>query len=179
MTWWSWERWEAEIDWMALHGINLPMAFTGTPSYLHTNVPAPPSAQTACFHNQRKAFTGVLVSTPVFPRGRHGPRSPALLHLPVAGTAVSACPCGAAAGSLKLRPSAGQEYVWQRVWAKFGLDSADLEGFFSGPAFLAWQRMGNLRGWGGPLRQSFIDAQAGAMGFAGGLGLACVRFARF
>ena len=29
MTWWSWERWEAEIDWMALHGINLPMAFTG------------------------------------------------------------------------------------------------------------------------------------------------------
>ena len=69
--------------------------------------------------------------------------------------------------------------MWQRVWAKFGLDSADLEGFFSGPAFLAWQRMGNLRGWGGPLRQSFIDAQAGAMGFAGGLGLACVRFARF
>ncbi|KAK9837149.1 hypothetical protein WJX81_006355 [Elliptochloris bilobata] len=82
MTWWSWERWEAEIDWMALHGINLPMAFTG------------------------------------------------------------------------------QEAVWQRVWAQFGLTNEDLEGFFSGPAFLAWQRMGNLRGWGGPLRQSFIDGQA-------------------
>ena len=57
---------------------------------------------------------------------------------------------------------AGQEAVWQRVWAEFGLTHEDLEGFFSGPAFLAWQRMGNLRGWGGPLRQSFIDGQAGA-----------------
>ena len=56
---------------------------------------------------------------------------------------------------------AGQEAVWQRVWAQFGLTHEDLEGFFSGPAFLAWQRMGNLRGWGGPLRQSFIDGQAG------------------
>jgi hypothetical protein len=28
-VWWDWERWEKEIDWMALHGINLPLAFTG------------------------------------------------------------------------------------------------------------------------------------------------------
>ncbi|XP_050210312.1 alpha-N-acetylglucosaminidase isoform X2 [Mercurialis annua] len=28
-VWWNWERWEKEIDWMALQGINLPLAFTG------------------------------------------------------------------------------------------------------------------------------------------------------
>ena len=28
-VWWGWERWEREIDWMALQGINLPLAFTG------------------------------------------------------------------------------------------------------------------------------------------------------
>lgn len=26
---WDWDRWEREIDWMALHGINLPLAATG------------------------------------------------------------------------------------------------------------------------------------------------------
>lgn len=26
---WDWERWEREIDWMALHGINLPLSLTG------------------------------------------------------------------------------------------------------------------------------------------------------
>lgn len=30
MAFWDWERWEQEIDWMALHGINLPLAMTGT-----------------------------------------------------------------------------------------------------------------------------------------------------
>uniref|UniRef100_A0AAQ4RI82 N-acetylglucosaminidase, alpha n=1 Tax=Gasterosteus aculeatus aculeatus TaxID=481459 RepID=A0AAQ4RI82_GASAC len=28
-VWWDWPRWEREIDWMALNGINLPLAFTG------------------------------------------------------------------------------------------------------------------------------------------------------
>uniref|UniRef100_A0A803MI61 Alpha-N-acetylglucosaminidase n=1 Tax=Chenopodium quinoa TaxID=63459 RepID=A0A803MI61_CHEQI len=28
-VWWDWQRWEKEIDWMALQGINLPLAFTG------------------------------------------------------------------------------------------------------------------------------------------------------
>ncbi|KAL1157620.1 hypothetical protein V6Z11_A08G168100 [Gossypium hirsutum] len=28
-VWWDWERWEKEIDWMALQGINLPLAFSG------------------------------------------------------------------------------------------------------------------------------------------------------
>lgn len=30
MPFWDWERWEREIDWMALHGINLSLAITGT-----------------------------------------------------------------------------------------------------------------------------------------------------
>jgi alpha-N-acetylglucosaminidase len=29
MAWWNWDRWEKEIDWMALHGINMPLAITG------------------------------------------------------------------------------------------------------------------------------------------------------
>lgn len=27
--WWTWERWEQEIDWMALHGVNNPVAMEG------------------------------------------------------------------------------------------------------------------------------------------------------
>ena len=30
MPFWDWERWEKEIDWMALHGINLVLATIGT-----------------------------------------------------------------------------------------------------------------------------------------------------
>ncbi|CAL5229140.1 g12413 [Coccomyxa viridis] len=82
MTYWSWDRWEAEIDWMALQGINLPLAFSG------------------------------------------------------------------------------QEYVWQKVWDQFGLTEKDVAEHFSGPSFLAWNRMGNLRGYAGPLPQSYIDDQA-------------------
>ncbi|UFH56148.1 alpha-N-acetylglucosaminidase [Spirosoma sp. KNUC1025] len=29
MSWWDWPRWQREIDWMALHGINMPLAITG------------------------------------------------------------------------------------------------------------------------------------------------------
>ena len=29
MAFWDWERWQKEIDWMALHGINLPLAIVG------------------------------------------------------------------------------------------------------------------------------------------------------
>lgn len=29
MPYWDWERWEKEIDWMALHGINMPLALVG------------------------------------------------------------------------------------------------------------------------------------------------------
>ncbi|MCO5581342.1 hypothetical protein L7F22_035223 [Adiantum nelumboides] len=80
-VWWDWKRWEEEIDWMALQGINLPLAFTG------------------------------------------------------------------------------QEAVWQKVFQGFNLTNNDLDDFFGGPAFLAWARMGNLHGWGGPLPQEWLDQQ--------------------
>lgn len=35
MAFWDWERWEKEIDWMALHGINLPLAMVGTDVVWH------------------------------------------------------------------------------------------------------------------------------------------------
>ncbi|XP_066952464.1 LOW QUALITY PROTEIN: alpha-N-acetylglucosaminidase-like [Macrobrachium rosenbergii] len=77
MAWWDWARWEREIDWMALNGINIPLAFTG------------------------------------------------------------------------------QEAIWQRVYTKMGIKQEELDEHFAGPAFLAWGRMGNIRGWGGPLPESW------------------------
>lgn len=35
MAFWDWQRWEEEIDWMALHGINLPLAIVGTDVVWH------------------------------------------------------------------------------------------------------------------------------------------------
>jgi len=29
MAWWNWEQWERQIDWMAMNGVNLPLAITG------------------------------------------------------------------------------------------------------------------------------------------------------
>ncbi|KAJ1697639.1 hypothetical protein LUZ63_006151 [Rhynchospora breviuscula] len=81
-VWWDWERWEREIDWMALQGINLPLAFNG------------------------------------------------------------------------------QEYLWQKVFMDFNVSREDLNDFFGGPAFLAWARMGNLHGWGGPLSENWLDQQS-------------------
>ncbi|XP_059151841.1 alpha-N-acetylglucosaminidase-like isoform X1 [Physella acuta] len=78
MAFWQWPRWEQEIDWMAMQGINLPLAFTG------------------------------------------------------------------------------QEAIFQRVYMSLGFTQADMDGFFGGPAFLAWARMGNIQGWGGPLPQMWI-----------------------
>ncbi|XP_020223142.1 alpha-N-acetylglucosaminidase [Cajanus cajan] len=80
-VWWDWERWEKEVDWMALQGVNLPLAFTG------------------------------------------------------------------------------QEVIWQKVFKDFNISSEELNNFFGGPAFLAWARMGNLHGWGGPLSQNWLDQQ--------------------
>ncbi|MDR1737377.1 MAG: alpha-N-acetylglucosaminidase [Candidatus Symbiothrix sp.] len=30
MAFWDWDRWQKEIDWMAMHGINMPLAIVGT-----------------------------------------------------------------------------------------------------------------------------------------------------
>ena len=53
----------------------------------------------------------------------------------------------------------GQEYVWQKLYSTIGLTDKEIKSYFSGPAFLAWQRMGNLRGWGGPLDNGWIQQQ--------------------
>ena len=43
----------------------------------------------------------------------------------------------------------GQEWLWQEVFFEYGLSFEDMGPFFSGPAFLPWFRMGNMRGWAG------------------------------
>ena len=43
----------------------------------------------------------------------------------------------------------GQEAVWDKVYRSFNLTQAEIDAHFAGPAFLAWGRMGNIRGWGG------------------------------
>ena len=43
----------------------------------------------------------------------------------------------------------GQEWLWTKVYESYGLQAADLYPFFTGPAFLPWYRMGNIRGWAG------------------------------
>jgi alpha-N-acetylglucosaminidase len=77
-AWWDWKRWEREIDWMALNGINAPLAFTG------------------------------------------------------------------------------QEIIWRDVYQKLNVPIDD---FFTGPAFLPWNRMGNINGWAGPLPQYWMEKQ--------------------
>ncbi|XP_059478399.1 alpha-N-acetylglucosaminidase isoform X2 [Neocloeon triangulifer] len=76
--WWNWSQWERHLDWMALNGINLPLAFVG------------------------------------------------------------------------------QEALWQRVWKRLGFEQNEINPYFSGPAFLP-NRMGNMRGWGGPLPSSWNE----------------------
>ena len=77
--WWDWTRWSAEIDWMAAHGIDLPLAMEG------------------------------------------------------------------------------QEFVWHALWRETAVSAADLAGYFSGPAFTPWQRMGNLEGHMAPLPAAWIE----------------------
>lgn len=48
-----------------------------------------------------------------------------------------------------------QELVWERVYTELGLTKAEIDDHFAGPGFFAWQRMGNIRGWGGPLTPGF------------------------
>lgn len=37
MSWWDWKRWQWEIDWMAMNGINAPLALTGQ-NIIHSRV---------------------------------------------------------------------------------------------------------------------------------------------
>ena len=80
-VWWDWDRWEKELDWMALHGINMPLAMVG------------------------------------------------------------------------------QEIIWTRLWESLRISRKELDDFFTGPAFLPWQRMGNVNKHGGPLSDEWMEKQ--------------------
>lgn len=60
--------------------------------------------------------------------------------------------------NLALAPVA-QEAVWTRVYRQLGMTEDEIDEHFTGPAFLSWLRMGNVRGWGGPLPKSWHDRQ--------------------
>lgn len=77
MPYWTWERWQQEIDWMALHGIDMPLALVAN------------------------------------------------------------------------------EAIGERVWKKLGLEQAEIDEFYTGPAHLPWQRMGNITKHDGPLSASW------------------------
>jgi alpha-N-acetylglucosaminidase len=77
--WWDWPRWRREIDWMAVHGIDMPLAMEG------------------------------------------------------------------------------QEFVWRALWREEGLSEDEIAGYFSGPAFTPWQRMGNIEGYRAPLPAAWIE----------------------
>ena len=51
----------------------------------------------------------------------------------------------------------GQEYVWNQVFKGYGLSIEDQTDFYSGPAFLPWFRMGNMKGFGGPLTEDWME----------------------
>ncbi|VEN63451.1 unnamed protein product [Callosobruchus maculatus] len=53
--------------------------------------------------------------------------------------------------------STGQEAIWERTYKKFNLTQEDVDEHFTGPAFLSWLRMGNMRGWGGPLSSAWHE----------------------
>lgn len=42
-----------------------------------------------------------------------------------------------------------------QVYLALGLTQPEIDEYFTGPAFLAWGRMGNLHTWGGPLPHSW------------------------
>ena len=49
----------------------------------------------------------------------------------------------------------GQEAVQRRVYLQLGLSEKEVDSHFTGPAFLPWGRMGNIKSWGGPLSPSW------------------------
>jgi len=78
MAFWDWPQWERELDWMALHSIDMPLIITG------------------------------------------------------------------------------REVVMRRLFQEQGLTDKQILSFFTGPAFLAWHRMGNLKSFAGPMPESYL-----------------------
>jgi hypothetical protein len=53
----------------------------------------------------------------------------------------------------------GQEALWRDTWRAFGLDAAEVATYWTGPAYLPFNRMGCLDGYDGPLPAAWIDQQ--------------------
>lgn len=53
----------------------------------------------------------------------------------------------------------GQEWLWVQIFAGYGIPFEDQASFYSGPAFLPWFRMGNMRGWGGPITMGWLETR--------------------
>ncbi|GMT35427.1 hypothetical protein PFISCL1PPCAC_26724, partial [Pristionchus fissidentatus] len=53
----------------------------------------------------------------------------------------------------------GQEAIWAKLWSELGISESGLNDFFSGPAFLAWHRMGNVQKLGGPMSVEYLESQ--------------------
>lgn len=68
---------------------------------------------------------------------------------------------------------AGQEAVWLKVLPRWGVSREELQAHFGGPAFLAWQRMGNIHSYAGALPLSWIEDQAGELFTLAATGLCC------
>ncbi|KAH8355850.1 hypothetical protein KR200_005031 [Drosophila serrata] len=52
-----------------------------------------------------------------------------------------------------------QEAIWTEVYTEMGLTQEEIDDHLAGPAFQAWQRMGNIRGWAGPLKPKWMHFQ--------------------
>ncbi|CAK9229903.1 unnamed protein product [Sphagnum troendelagicum] len=63
-----------------------------------------------------------------------------------------------ATGSTSIAPIS-EASIFTSMSKTSNLTGSDLDDYFGGPAFLAWARMGNLHGWGGPLPQAWLDQQ--------------------
>merc|ERR1719433_1294952 len=53
----------------------------------------------------------------------------------------------------------GREYVMWKLFQEVGLKDLVIREYFTGPAFLAWHRMGNLQSFGGPLPKAWLTSQ--------------------
>uniref|UniRef100_A0A1A9WWC2 Alpha-N-acetylglucosaminidase n=1 Tax=Glossina brevipalpis TaxID=37001 RepID=A0A1A9WWC2_9MUSC len=59
--------------------------------------------------------------------------------------------------SLTIAPN--QEQLWYETYSELGLSDQEIDEHFTGPAFLPWLRMGNIRGWAGPVSPTFRKLQ--------------------
>ena len=49
-----------------------------------------------------------------------------------------------------------QEYIYYQVYKKLGLSHDGIMNYFTGPQFAPWNRMGNIKGWGGPITLTYL-----------------------